>query len=235
MPDPDEPPPREGAPSAPPRPRMAYRVLTPRLEIRCYEPGDAQALVDAMAAGVEHMRPFLPWIEFEPQTFEEKVALLRGFRGEFDKDEDYVMGAFDRAAPSRLVGGTGIHFRIGPGAAEIGYWVRAGEERRGVATEMAAAMTRVGFEILGLRKMAIHCMTSNVASARVAAKLGFALEGTIRASLAAPGKLMADRHVYGLLAPEFAGSPASAVRIECFDVLGRPLAPSPAGHAAAAR
>ncbi|MCG3135255.1 MAG: hypothetical protein HMLKMBBP_02780 [Planctomycetes bacterium] len=204
-----------------PAPRTAYRVLAPRLEIRCYEPADAQALVDAMAAGVEHMRPFLPFAEHEPQTFEEKVALIRGFRGKFDKDEDYVMGAFDRAAPGHLVGGTGIHFRIGPGAAEIGYWVRAGEERRGIATEMAAAMSRVGFDVLGLRKMAIHCMTSNAASARVAEKLGYRLEGTIRASLAAPGKIMADRFVFGMLRDEFAASPAAAVPVEAFDVLGR--------------
>lgn len=204
-------------------PRPAYRVLSPRLELRCYEPGDAAALHAALGAGTAHLLPWLPWALLEPQTVEDKVALLRKFRSRYDADEDYVVGAFDRAAPGVLLGGSGIHLRVGVGAGEIGYWVRAGHERRGLATEMAAALTRVGFAVHGFHKMAVHCHADNVASARVPEKLGYRNEGRIRRSVphadAAPG----DRLVFGMLREEFAASPAARTPVEAFDVLGRPL------------
>lgn len=210
----------------PPRGPIAYRVETPRLVIRCYHPEDAQSLVDAMAAGTEHLVPWLPWASFEPVPLDEKIALLRSFRAKFDLDEDYVYGAFERAPgtqPPRLLGGTGIHLRIGPAAGEIGYWVRAGEERRGLATEMAAAMTRVGFALRKFRRMAIHCDVRNVRSAAVPARLGYRLEGTLRGGADHGAAPRGDLHVFGMTHDEFAASPAARTEVRTFDAAGRVL------------
>jgi RimJ/RimL family protein N-acetyltransferase len=206
---------------SPPAP-TAYSILTPRLEIRCYEPADAQTLLDAMAAGTAHLSPWLPWASFEPTTVDEKVALLRTFRAKFDLDQDFIFGAFDRAsdAPS-LLGGTGIHLRIGPAAGEIGYWVRAGEEGKGLATEMAAAMTRVGFELRGFQRMAIHCDAKNVRSAAVPPKLGYHFEGTLRAGADHGEGPRGDLSVYGMPRAEYAASPAARTAMEAFDAAGR--------------
>lgn len=40
-----------------------------------------------------------------------------------------------------VVGGCGLHRRVGPGGLEIGYWVHAAWTRRGIAA--AAGFTRV--------------------------------------------------------------------------------------------
>jgi RimJ/RimL family protein N-acetyltransferase len=208
------------ASSAPP---IAYRVLTPRLEIRCYAPSDAPALVEAMAAGVDHMRPWLPFARTEPETVEQKIELLRTFRGKFDLGQDFIVGAFDRAAPSQLLGGSGLHHRIGPDALEIGYWMRAGHTGRGLATETAAAMTRVAFTSHRVSRVEIRCDARNHASARVPEKLGYRREGCLRGtSLGAepgPGDLL----VFGMLRDEFDASPAAAVPVEAFDAAGRPI------------
>ena len=56
---------------------------------------------------------------------------------------DYEYGVF--LADGSVVGGCGLHRRIGPSALEIGYWVHVAHTRRGIATAAAGALTAVGF------------------------------------------------------------------------------------------
>ena len=58
----------------------------------------------------------MPWAADEPKPVEEKAELLRFFRGRFDLGEDFVYGVFARDE-SEVVGGTGLHTRIGRGRA----------------------------------------------------------------------------------------------------------------------
>jgi RimJ/RimL family protein N-acetyltransferase len=88
--------------------------------IRCWEPRDAALLKDAVDSSLEHLREWMPWAYDEPQEIDEKVALPRLFRGRFDPGQ----GIF-AADESKALGGTGLHPRVGDGAFEIGYWIRA--------------------------------------------------------------------------------------------------------------
>src|SRR5690625_3671858 len=119
--------------------RTAYRVETDRLVIRCWNPVDAPLLKEAIDVSIDHLRPWMPWVENEPEALSAKVERLRRFRGNFDLGVDFVYGIFD-AGESRVIGGTGLHTRIGAGALEIGYWIRADEINRGFATEATAAL-----------------------------------------------------------------------------------------------
>ena len=73
----------------------------------------------------------MPWAHDDPQPLEEKVELLRGFRGRFDLGQDFVYGIFS-ADESEAVGGTGFHTRRGEGIFEIGYWIRASRVGEGL-------------------------------------------------------------------------------------------------------
>ena len=57
----------------------------------------------------------MPWAEHEPQPLDQKVELLRTFRGGFDLGQDFVYGIL---APdeSQALGGTGLHTRVGEDA-----------------------------------------------------------------------------------------------------------------------
>ncbi len=55
--------------------------------------------------------------------------------------ETIVYGIFD-SNETVVLGGSGLHTRIGPGALEIGYWVQADHIGKGYATEVCAALTR---------------------------------------------------------------------------------------------
>jgi len=204
-----------------PTPLPAYSIRTARLLLRCYEPTDAAELLTETAANREHLAPWLPWAR-EEQTLEEKVDLVRMFRGNFDLGTEFVYGAFEPGTGT-LVGGGGLHPRAGPNGLEIGYWIVERRVRQGLATEMAAALVRVGFEVMKTGYIEIRCDPANTVSHRIPEKLGFQHEGRLRGRIPWPGDTMRDAEVYSLLSSEYEGSPAADFAIEAFDVLNRPL------------
>jgi RimJ/RimL family protein N-acetyltransferase len=200
----------------------AYRIVTERLVLRCYEPRDAPLLKAAVDASLDHLLPWLPWARDEPQSLDAKVDLLRQFRGKFDLGQDFVYGVFD-PAESEILGGCGFHSRLGEGAREIGYWIAKRHSAKGLATEAAAALVRVGFEIDRLERLEIHCDPENVKSAAVARKLGFHHDGTLRSRIARRQGPPGDRMIWSMLRAEYAESPCARSTVTAFDAIGRDL------------
>jgi len=206
-----------------PYPGPAYRVATPRLVIRCYDPRDAQMMKTAIDESLDHLREFMPWAAYEPEDLQGKIARLRRFRGNFDLSVDFVHGIFN-LEETRLLGGTGLHTRQGANVREIGYWIHKDYINQGLATEVSAALTRVAFEVDQVERVEIHCARENVRSAAVPRKLGFTYEATLRRrSLANPGQAPRDTMIWTLFADEYPASPAAAAQIEAFDAFGRKL------------
>lgn len=200
----------------------AYRIETERLVVRCWDPADAPKLKEAIDSSIEHLRAWMPWAYNEPQTLEEKVALLRGFRGQFDKDEDFVYAIFDREE-SRVLGGSGLHTRIGEHAREIGYWIRADAEGNGYVTEAVAALTRVGFELEGLERIEIRVEPANARSRRIPERLGYAEEATLRGRVRNAKNEPRDVIVYSLFSDTYPESPSAQAELEAFDAAGTKL------------
>jgi RimJ/RimL family protein N-acetyltransferase len=197
-----------------------YRIVTERLVVRCYEPSDAPLLKEAVDSSLDHLRPWMPWAHDDPQTIEEKVELLRRFRGQFDLGQNFVYGLFS-ADETQLVGGSGFHLRVGADAFEIGYWIRASEEGKGLTTESTAALTRVGFEVCEVDRIEIHVEPENAKSARIPQKLGYVEEARLRRRLyAAPGGEPRDTIVYTMFRSVYPGTPAESAQLEAYDALG---------------
>jgi len=199
-----------------------YRIETPRLVVRCWEPRDAPLLKAAVDASLDHLRAWLPWAADEPQPLEAKVALLRGFRGMFDTGDDFIHGIFDREE-QRVIGGTGLHTRHEATAREIGYWVSADATGHGYCTEAVSALVRVGFEVDQLDRIEIHCDPENLASAAIPRKLGFIHEATLRRRVNTAAGELRDVMVWSLFAAEYAASPAAALEVEMYGADGRPV------------
>jgi len=199
-----------------------YRLVTERLVLRCWEPTDAAAAKEAVDSSVEHLRPWMPWAEFLPQPLDDTVELLRTFRGEFDLGQGFVYGLFERDE-SRVLGGSGLHPRVGEGAFEIGYWIRADAIGRGLAREAAGALTRVAFERCGVDRVEIRTDPANARSIRVPVALGYTEEARLRRRLPPKqGGEPRDVVVFTLFAADFSASAAAAVGYTAFDAAGRP-------------
>jgi len=165
----------------------------------------------------------MPWAHDEPRSLDERIGLLRGFRGRFDLGEDFVYGIFSRDE-SQALGGSGLHTRAGEGALEIGYWIRASAVGRGYAREATAALARVAIRVCGVDRVEIRVDTANEASLRVPRALGFAEEATLRRRLPGrEGEAPRDAVVFALFADALDRTPVSSAQLEAFDALGRSI------------
>jgi RimJ/RimL family protein N-acetyltransferase len=194
---------------APPR-----RFTTERMVLRRYEREDAPLVKDAVDTSLEHLREFMDWAWEAPESTEIVANRLEWFGGVFDRGDDFVYGLFTPDG-SELVGGAGLHPRVGPRALEIGYWIRASRLREGLATEAAGGLTRVAFEQCGVERIEIHIDPANAASLGVPARLGFVREAVLRKRLppVVAGGERRDEVVFSLLDEEYFASPCAAVSV----------------------
>jgi len=199
----------------------AYRVETERLVIRCWDPRDAPLLDAAISSSLNHLKPWMAWAHEEPKSLEDRIDLLRSFRGKFDLGQDYVFGILN-GNESEVVGGTGFHTRQGKHILEIGYWIRADLVRKGFATESTAALVRIAFEIAKVPRVEIRCDPKNEPSAAIPRKLGFVNEGILRGSGEFLGQPR-DTEVWSLIADEYSSSPSSQSTLKAFDAVGQLL------------
>lgn len=208
---------------------MPYVIRTPRLTLRCWQPPDAPLLKAAVDENLEHLRPWMPWVRGEPTSLEEKLDFILRCRGRFDLEVDYTLGVFPRDE-SLVLGGAGLHDRVGAGALEMGYWIHGAHGQKGYASELAEALTQVGFRVLGLQRMEIRCDPDNQPSARVAARIGYRHEVTRRALDQDVHGRPRDTMIWTMLAADFAARAPSRVAVEAYDargsrVLGEPVGP----------
>jgi RimJ/RimL family protein N-acetyltransferase len=165
----------------------------------------------------------MPWALEEPRPLDEKVELLRAFRGRFDLGQDFVYALFDRDE-TEVVGGSGLHTRLGDGALEIGYWLRASRVGSGLAREAAAALTYVAFRVCRVDRVEIRIDPANEASLRIPRALGFVEEGTLRRRLPAGGDgVPRDMVLFAAFRHAFEQSPLAGTELEAFDAAGRRL------------
>lgn len=199
----------------------AYRIETERLVVRCYEPSDTPAVHASIGRSRQHLSEFMSWVHREPITFEERLEVICTSRGRFDLGEDFFYGIFSKET-QRFVGGTGLHPRHGPDAVEVGYWIDVNEVGKGLATEVAAALTKHAILELGLGRVEIRVEPANVASMRVAEKLGFRREATLARRIPSGTGTPRDVAIWSLFHEELARTEkVHWARYEAFDALGR--------------
>ena len=151
---------------------MSWR--TARLLIRGWTPADAPALKAAIDGSLAELKRWMSWAKNEPSELPVIEERLGRFQAEFAAGTHWACGIF---APSDddVLGGVSLIPRVGPGALELGYWLRNDCTGRGYATEAAAALTRVGLDMPGIERVEIRCDPENRASWAVAERLGYRL------------------------------------------------------------
>jgi RimJ/RimL family protein N-acetyltransferase len=144
------------------------------LVLRRWTVDDAELVGELVAANLEHLRPYMPWIEHEPLTLDARRELEREWDRAWADGGDVIMGIFEHDV---AVGSAGLHRRIGPGGLEIGYWVSADHLGKGIARRASEGLTSLAFTVPGIDRVEIHHDLTNVYSRRVPEQLGFHLVG----------------------------------------------------------
>ncbi len=152
----------------------SYPLGTTRMTLRPYEMGDLAALHDMF--GREDVCRYLSW---EPMNLDQARAKLeqRVLQTRVEADGDALLLAAVEAATGRMVGEfmlrlTSAKDRQG----EIGWSIHPDVQGRGLATEGAREILRLGFDEMGLHRIVAGCDTRNLASLRVMERLGMRRE-----------------------------------------------------------
>ncbi len=174
--------------------------------LRPYRGDDAPALWEAIEESREHLSPWLPWVIGYDHPDRAREFVVRAYANWLLRT-DLAVGVFDLQT-GRLLGGAGLHridWRVR--SFEIGYWLRASAQGQGYVTDAVRALVRMAFELLDANRVEIRMDVRNVRSRRVAERLGFTHEGTLRRNMLDADGHLRDTHIYAMVREEYESLP----------------------------
>ena len=169
------------------------------ITLRPYRDEDADALFEAARESIPEMTPWMPWCHPDYSIQESREWITSCFDN-WEKGNSYNF-AITNTETGKYLGGCGINdFHRDHGVANLGYWVRTSETKKGVATMTTLLLADFGINELKLKRIEIVIDVDNVASQRVAEKSGATREGILRNRLAQHGK-PTDAVMFSLIPP----------------------------------
>ncbi len=171
---------------------------TPRARLREVRLEDAEALLDIYgdAQGVRYLgRPV--------QTLEQVQTRLVRMREDIERGEAAFWVMTDPGADRALAYLGFFRWDVPHQSAELGYVLAPARWGQGLMREVLPVLVRHGFEALELHRMEARIDPGNVASLRLAERLGFRLEGRLRDRTLNEDGSREELLVFGLLRPEF--------------------------------
>ena len=172
-------------------------ILGKNIGIRIFRNDDVISFFEAATESNEHMQEFMPWCH-KKYSVDESEAWVTSRCSAWDNKEEYSFVIFSRS-DGELLGGVGINeinsmHKIG----NIGYWVRKNALNSGVATEAVSLVSKYGFSTSEFNRLEIVMLPNNVASRKVAEKVGAKYEGILQKRLVVYGKSL-DACLYSLV------------------------------------
>lgn len=161
--------------------RPPSKILDPEGPLMLCAPDVRQAhsAVEALHASLPALRGFMPFAHLN-QTVDVQYTRLAQLTATYWTGKDYGLHLYDPAEPEVFLGSVGLHRRaMNPDALEIGYWVRTDRAGRGLCTRAARMAVVLCIEHFGCQRVQCGYDVANHASARVAEKAGFAVEGDL--------------------------------------------------------
>jgi len=158
-------------------------------------PDTAEECLALTLKNLDRLRRWEHWALAE-HTLDDLTAFMRAKLEEFAAGQTVPCNIY---AGDRIVGFAALRMDQYHLTAELGYWLDAEFEGRGIVTRACRALIEYG-EQLGMRRFVICCAVENARSGAVAERLGFAHEGVLRGGLRV-GDRNLDAHIYGRLAP----------------------------------
>ncbi|MFJ9468094.1 GNAT family N-acetyltransferase [Streptomyces caniferus] len=163
------------------------------------------AIADAYQAllelNYEHLARF-PGFERRPTPEATRAALEQRGQAWLRGSELPMAIAVTAEGGWRLVGAVNLLIDGSTRSGEVGYWLDADHQGRGLVTRAVTAVLDHAFGPLGLHRVVLETTTTNARSQGVARRLGFTQEGVLREGAAHPDTRH-DAVIFGLLAREW--------------------------------
>ena len=174
---------------------------TNRLMLRPFRRRDVSTFHSAVDSSITELQPWLPWIEGYNRGFAQRF--IRESVGSWADRRAYDFTVRTQEDLDHHIGNVSVwQTSQQNNVGEVGYWIRSDETGKGYGTESAAAVVKIGFDELGFHKVVLRIAVGNLGSERIASKIGFTFEGTLRDEVKV-GDEWLDHTVWSMLAPEW--------------------------------
>lgn len=174
-------------------------TINPMLELRVFEPADADTLLELIRQNRSHLDAWLRW-SGRIHSKEDVLALIERFAAKTAIGDGFHAGLWYQG---HLVGGIVCHYiNRESNKTEIGYWLGADYTGKGLVTQACRVVLRYLFEQEKMHRVELQCVVDNLPSRAVAERLGFKFEGIKRESEWI-STAYRDHALYALLADEF--------------------------------
>lgn len=145
-------------------------------EIRHAREEDAYQLSRLVDANREYLRKWLPWLDTSKSP-QDSLLYIQKSHSDW-KESKIFYGLIYKE--NEILGAIGFHHKVHKGMA-LGYWVSKEYAGRGICSAASHAMIKWAFAYFkDLNLVELRAATENLASRRVAEKLGFKYEGVLR-------------------------------------------------------
>lgn len=162
----------------------------------------AEEVAAIVRENLPRLAPWMPWATDDFSVEHVREFIRNNFRQLADNKGFSVQIIFR----GQLAGHVGLNsIEWTTRNADIGYWLAAPFEGRGIMTRACRAVMAHAFDKLKLNRVAIYCATGNAKSCAVAERLGFTREGVLRQAEFIRGHYH-DLAVYSMLASEWASA-----------------------------
>jgi ribosomal-protein-serine acetyltransferase len=171
------------------------------IELRLHEEQYAEEYFALIERNRAYLREWMSWAA-DAGSLAETKAYMKQTLLQFANKEELQLGIWYQ---NRLVGCIGYpHLDWANRKVEIGYWIDASMQGKGLVTKVCRALVTYAFDQYHLNKVEILCATGNTRSRAIPERLGFTQEGIIR-----QGERFHDHYndlvIYGMLASEWSG------------------------------
>lgn len=122
----------------------------------------------------EYLAEYLPWVDKNKST-DDTHSFIKEVQYQRLEGSLYGFGIY---SDDVLVGHISLMHVTDDSPPEIGYWISQDSSGRGIVTSAAKAVTDFGLGVLNLGEIVIKARTNNIASNKVAEKLGYEISGT---------------------------------------------------------
>jgi len=168
--------------------------------LRLIEMRHAEELNALVLANFEHIREWSAWLTDKERPVERTREWIRQNLTRFAVNESFTIGIWHRDALAGQIDFGNVDRTARK--FEIGYWLGASFQGKGLVTKSCRALIDHAFDELQFNRVEMRCAVENKKSRRIPEKLGFREEGLLRQA----GWLhdhFVDEVIYGLLAGEW--------------------------------
>ena len=177
---------------------MFIHKIDESLALKLLDLKDAERVFELTNNSREHLRTWLPWLDFTTKLEDTKGFIKSCLMGFSENKSMNTVILFKE----EIVGVAGYNeINWSNKTAYIGYWLGHEYQGNGIMTRVAKALTDYAFTELKLNKVEIRAAVENEKSRSIPERLGFVNEGCIRQAEWLYNHYV-DHVVYGMLAEE---------------------------------